>query len=97
VVVDAQREVVVGLEAHRHGTGLRGLVDLLAEGVGDADADGARVRLRDVAGAGIWMRAAGITCAVMSALWLQVICAKSLVAVVPLANVLPLGSVVWLG
>src|SRR5690349_9235567 len=50
-----------------------------------------------VAGAGIWMRAAGITCAVMSALWLQVICAKSLVAAVPFTNVLPLGSVVWLG
>src|SRR3954451_2767830 len=50
-----------------------------------------------VGGGGTWMRAAGITCAVMSALWLQVICAKSLVAVVPLANVLPLGSVVWLG
>src|SRR3954451_531022 len=50
-----------------------------------------------VAGAGIWMRAAGITCAVMSALWLQVIWAKSLVAVVPLAKALPLGSVVWLG
>ena len=33
----------------------------------------------------------------MSALWLQVICAKSLVAAVPLANVLPLGSVAWLG
>src|SRR3954465_11835872 len=50
-----------------------------------------------VAGGGIWIRAAGITCAVMSALWLQVICAKSLVAAVPLANALPLGSVVWLG
>src|SRR3954453_7537888 len=50
-----------------------------------------------VAGGGIWIRAAGITCAVMSALWLQVICAKSLVAAVPLTNVLPLGSVVWLG
>src|SRR4051794_31980562 len=53
--------------------------------------------LSAVAGGGIWMRAAGITCAVMSALWLQVICAKSLVAAVPLAKVLPLGSVVWLG
>src|SRR3954447_23029477 len=50
-----------------------------------------------VAGGGIWIRAAGITCAVKSPVWLQVICAKSLVAAVPLANVLPLGSVVWLG
>src|SRR5215470_2466580 len=33
-----------------------------------------------------WMPAAGITCAVMSALWLQVICAKSLAAAVPLRN-----------
>ncbi len=50
-----------------------------------------------VAGGGIWIRAAGITCAVMSAVWLQVICAKSLVAAVPLTKVLPLGSVVWFG
>ena len=50
-----------------------------------------------VAGGGIWIRAAGITCAVISALWLHCICAKSLVAVRPLTNVLPLGSVVWLG
>src|SRR4051794_20799480 len=50
-----------------------------------------------VGGGGTWIRAAGITCAVMSALWLHVICAKSLAAAVPLTNVLPLGSVVWLG
>src|SRR4051812_45778761 len=50
-----------------------------------------------VGGGGIWIRAAGITCAVKSPDWLHCICAKSLVAAVPLANVLPFGSVVWFG